>query len=161
MYSARSQAPFEFLNPILHPERPGRIPLSVAITVVALFEGRVKIDWALILHDTIHKQVGHLEPIPPWSYVSPFLFHLYQHVGCLSPSIGCTAGNNELIQHVSVHLNEVLPINPAQLAMLPPIHDRRMGEPQFCPTDEPEENLDIQINQNIFLSKYKKRAKSD
>lgn len=75
---------FEFLNPILHPERPGRISLTVAITVVASLEGRVLIDWALVLHDVIHKLVAILPRIPPFSYVSPYLFHVYDHSGCLS-----------------------------------------------------------------------------
>lgn len=74
---------FEFLNPILHPKRP---LLTVAITIVASFKGRVSIDWAMVLHDLIQKHVAQLERIPSFSYVSPFLFHVYAHSGCLSTS---------------------------------------------------------------------------
>lgn len=77
---------FEFLNPILHPERPGQISLTMAITIVASFEGRVLIDWAMVLHDLIQKHVALLERIPLFSYACPFLFHVYAHSGCLSAS---------------------------------------------------------------------------
>ena len=69
----------EFLMPILNPEKPKRITLTMANTLFgALFEVRL-VNWGVLIH-IISRAIPYIGKKP--SYLSPYILHLYQHYEC-------------------------------------------------------------------------------
>ena len=69
----------EFMMPILNPEKPKRITLTMANTLFeALFEVQL-VNWGLLIHETVARAIPYIVRKP--SYLSPFIMHLYTY-GC-------------------------------------------------------------------------------
>jgi hypothetical protein len=65
-----------FLNPLLYPQKPHRVIVWIASTIVAcLFHGR-KTNWTSIFHKVITKQVVGKQKIP--TFVSCNLLYLFK-----------------------------------------------------------------------------------
>ena len=80
----RQRRLLEFLVPIVHPDKPTRVTITIGNTIFgALDEGR-EVDWGVVFRDMAHqlaKGVGKPKPTP----ICPFLFHLYEGQGLLTP----------------------------------------------------------------------------
>ena len=68
-----------FLNPILHPEKPKRIIRALAATILGSYRGKVTVDWAHLIDDTIDKLVKNVRSskTKSGSPLSTYLAHLY------------------------------------------------------------------------------------
>ena len=78
----RARRVLEFVVPILYPEKPSRVMLTVGNTIFgALFKVR-KVNWRQVLQEVIEKVVSALKKEKP-SPISPYLFHLYHKNECL------------------------------------------------------------------------------
>ena len=73
----------EFLVPIVHPDKPTRVTITIRNTIFgALDEGR-EVDWGVVFRDMaqrLAKGVGKSKPTP----ICLFLFHLYEGQGLLT-----------------------------------------------------------------------------
>ena len=73
----------EFLIPIVHPDKPTRVTITIGNTIFeALDEGR-EVDWGVVfcnLAQRLAKGVGKPKP----TSICPFLFHLYDRWGLLT-----------------------------------------------------------------------------
>ena len=66
----------EFLIPILYPEKPTRVMVTVGNTIFGALLGKRKVDWGIVLQAVVAKLVEgarKLKAIP----IGPYMFHLY------------------------------------------------------------------------------------
>ena len=78
----RERRMLEFLMPILNPEKPKRISLTVANTLSGAMSGVRPVNWGLLIHEVVGWAIPNIGRKP--SYLSPFLLHLYMHYDCIS-----------------------------------------------------------------------------
>jgi hypothetical protein len=72
----------EFLMPILNPEKPKRISLTMANTLFGALSGVQPVNWGLLIHETVARAIPSIGRKP--SYLSPFLLHLYRRYECIT-----------------------------------------------------------------------------
>src|SRR6202161_2067797 len=73
----------EFLMPILYPEKPKRISLTMANTLFGALSGVRPVNWGLLIHEVVGRAIPNIGRKP--SYLSPFILHLYKHYECIKP----------------------------------------------------------------------------
>ena len=78
----------EFIVPIVHPDKPTRVTITIGNTIFGVLDRGREVDWGVVFRDLarrLAKGVGKPKPTP----ICPFLFHLYDGQGLLT-------GNEEL-----------------------------------------------------------------
>ena len=73
----------EFMIPIVHPDKPTRVTITIGNTIFSALDGGREVDWGVIFQDLVQrpaKGVGKPKPTP----ICPFLFHLYEGQGVLT-----------------------------------------------------------------------------
>ena len=73
----RAKQVLEFLIPILYPEKPTRVIVTVGNTVFGALLGDRPVDWGLLIYDVVARMVGLVSKGKP-TMVCPFMFHLYK-----------------------------------------------------------------------------------
>ena len=81
--SKRERRVLEFLLPILNPDKPKRISLIMANTLLGAMFGSRLINWGLLIHEIVAKAIPNIGKKP--LFFSPFIFHLYHHYDLLVP----------------------------------------------------------------------------
>ena len=79
----RNRRLLEFLIPIVHPDKPTRVTITIGNTIFGALDGRREVDWGVVFRDMIQKLakgVGKPKPTP----ICPFLFHIYEGQGLLT-----------------------------------------------------------------------------
>ena len=79
----RTRTCLAFLAPILNPEKPHRLTVRLANTIIGAYSGEREVDWGVLIRDTIEKlvrNIGKTRPTP----ISPFLYHLYRKAELLT-----------------------------------------------------------------------------
>lgn len=74
----------QFIVPVLHPEKPTRVTLTLGNTIFGSLSGDRKVDWARVVSDLVAQlisRVGKSRATP----VCPYLFHLYRSLQLLKP----------------------------------------------------------------------------
>ena len=71
-----------FLMPILNPEKPKRISLTMANTLFGAIFGVRLVNWGLLIHEVVGRAIPNIGRKP--SYLSPFILHLYKHYDCIT-----------------------------------------------------------------------------
>lgn len=66
-----------YLAPILNAEKPHRIAVRLANTILGAFYGEREVNWGVFVHDLVIKLVGNIGKSRP-SPLTPFLYHLYK-----------------------------------------------------------------------------------
>ena len=73
----------EYVVPILNPEKPIALTVTLARGILAALHQRKHINWAYLVHRNTQKMAHNL-----WSKkgcaLAPFLYHLYEKNGCLT-----------------------------------------------------------------------------
>ena len=62
--------------PILYPEKPARVTVTVGNTIFGAYTEEREVDWALVIRDVVRRLltgVGKSKPTP----ICPYLLHLY------------------------------------------------------------------------------------
>ena len=67
--------------PILNPEKPKRITLTMANTMFGAMSGVQPVNWGMLIHEVVGRAIPHIGRKP--SYLSPFILHLYKHYECI------------------------------------------------------------------------------
>jgi hypothetical protein len=70
--NARERRMLEFFMPILNPEKPKRISLTMANTLFGAMSGVRPVNWGLLIHEVFGKAIPHIGRKP--SYLSPSFF---------------------------------------------------------------------------------------
>ena len=79
----RQRRLLEFLVPIVHPNKPTQVTITIENTIFRALDGRREIDWGVVFRDLaqrLAKEVGKPKPTP----ICPFLFPLYEEQGLLT-----------------------------------------------------------------------------
>ena len=87
----RERRVLEFVIPILYPEKPTWITVTLDNTIFGALSGTRKVNWDLVIQELVEKLVSGLEKGKP-SPINPYLFHLYDRFKCL------TEGEMEMIE---------------------------------------------------------------
>ena len=66
----RERRVLEFLMPILYPEKPKRISLTMANTLFGALSGVRLVNWGLLIHEIVGRALPNIGKKP--SYLSPF-----------------------------------------------------------------------------------------
>ena len=66
----------EFLIPILYPEKPTRVTITVGNTIFGALLGERKVDWRVVLQAVVAKLVEGARKLKAMP-IGPYLFHLY------------------------------------------------------------------------------------
>ena len=77
----RERRVLEFLMPILYPEKPKRISLTMANTLFGALSGVRPVNWGLLIHEVVGRAIPNIGQKP--SYLSPFILHLFKHYECI------------------------------------------------------------------------------
>jgi hypothetical protein len=80
--NGRERRMLEFLMPILNPEKPKRISLTMANTLFGAMSGVRLVNWGLLIHEVVGRAIPHIGRKP--SYISPFLLRLYRRYDCIT-----------------------------------------------------------------------------
>ena len=72
----------EFLVPILNPEHPNQLTVTLANTIFGALSGDQKVRWGLVVRDLVAKMAPSLGKSKP-SGITPFLYHLYESLGVM------------------------------------------------------------------------------
>ena len=78
----RNRRLLEFLIPIVHPDKPTRVTITIGNTIFGALDSEREVDWGVVFPDMIQrlaKGVGKPKPTP----ICPFLFHIYEGQGLL------------------------------------------------------------------------------
>ena len=74
--NVREHRVIEFLLPILYPEKPKRLSITMANTIFEALFGTQPVRWGRLIQKLVEKSIPHIgkKPFP----LSPYLLHLYQ-----------------------------------------------------------------------------------
>ena len=78
----RERRVLEFVMPILYPERPGRVTMTMGNTIFGALSEVREVSWGQVIQEVVDKLVSNLENEKPSSICS-YLFHLYHRFECL------------------------------------------------------------------------------
>ena len=82
---ARARTVLEFLVPLLNPEKPTRVTITVGNTIFGALSGERPVDWSLIVKDLVQRLfsgMGKSKATP----ICPYVFHLYHSHEVLLPA---------------------------------------------------------------------------
>ena len=75
----------EFLVPLLYPEKPTRVTITVGNTIFGALSGERPVDWGILVKDLVQRLLsgmGKSKATP----ICPYMFHLYQSHELLLPA---------------------------------------------------------------------------
>ena len=79
---ARARKVLEFLVPLLYPEKPIRVTITIGNTILGALSGERPVDWGAVLKDVVQRLyagMGKSKATP----LCPYIFHLYHMDECL------------------------------------------------------------------------------
>ena len=76
----RERRMLEFIMPVLNPEKPKRITLTMANTLFGALSGVRPVNWGVLIHEVVSRAIPYIGRKP--FYFPPFILHLYQHYEC-------------------------------------------------------------------------------
>ena len=118
--------------PILYPEKPTRVTVTVGNTVFGALLGDRPVDWGLLIYDVVTRMVGLVSKGKP-TMVCPFMFHIYKERQVLrSLELATYTLAMEMVKYDCTHDPEP---NPERAPT--PSHSES-GRPQ--PTSTPEKS---------------------
>ena len=78
----RERRIIEFILPILSPEKPKRLSITMANTLFGANSGVRPVNWGRLIQEYVEKSIPNIGRKP--SFLSPYILHLYQHYGCIN-----------------------------------------------------------------------------
>ena len=80
--NARQRRVLEFLVPIVHPDKPTWMTITIGNTIFRALDGGRGVDWGVVFRDLAQRLAKRIGKPKPTS-ICPFLFHLYDSQGLL------------------------------------------------------------------------------
>ena len=124
------------MMPILNPEKPKRVTLTVANTLFGALSGVRPVDWGVIIHEIVARGISQIGKKP--FYVSPFIMNLYEfhHCTTVDEDDKLLSGREEILYKLQPAPHEDNPENdppipdaPPSSPGSPPESFRRTGSP--------------------------------
>ena len=142
----RVRRTLEFLVPLLYPEKPTRVTITVGNTIFGALSGERPVDWGVVVKDVVQRllsEMGKSKATP----ICPYIFHLYH-----SHELLLTAEKEYRIQEALVKHNVELeedddpasPVNP---------EERESSDDSECESLTPSEIREIQKQEAAWLKK--------
>ena len=81
----RARRVLEFLVPLLYPEKPTRVTITVGNTIFGALSGERPVDWGVVVKDLVQRLLfgmGRSKATP----ICPYIFHLYHSHELLLPA---------------------------------------------------------------------------
>ena len=75
----------EFLVPLLYPEKPTRVTITVGNTIFGALSGERPVDWGIVIKDLVQRLLSGMEKSKA-TPICPYVFHLYQSHELLLPA---------------------------------------------------------------------------
>ena len=75
----------EFLVPLLYPEKPTRVTITVGNTIFGALSGERPIDWGIVVKDLVQRLLSGMRKSKA-TPIYPYVFHLYQSHELLLPA---------------------------------------------------------------------------
>ena len=143
----RAKRVLEFLVPLLYPEKPTRVMITVGNTIFGALSGERPVDWGIIVKDLVQRLLsgmGKSKATP----ICPYVFHLYHSQELLLPTEKKEYRTKEALQKYNVESErEDDPENPAN-----PDEDESSDDSE-CESLTPSEIREIQKQDAARLKK--------
>ena len=81
----RARRVLEFLVPLLYPEKPTRVTITVGNTIFGALSGERPVDWGVVVKDLVQRLLSGMGRSKATS-ICPYVFHLYQAHELLLPA---------------------------------------------------------------------------
>ena len=75
----------EFLVPLLYPEKPTRVTITVGNTIFGALSGERPVDWGIVVKDLVQRLLSGMEKSKA-TPICPYIFHLYHLHELLLPA---------------------------------------------------------------------------
>ena len=75
----------EFLVPLLYPEKPTRVTITVGNTIFGALSGERPVDWEIVVKDLVQRLLSGMGKSKA-TLICPYVFHLYQSHKLLLPA---------------------------------------------------------------------------
>ena len=80
----RAKKVLEFLVPLLYPEKPTRVTITVGNTIFGALSGERSVDWRIVVKDLVQRLLSGMEKSKA-TPICPYVFHLYHSQELLLP----------------------------------------------------------------------------
>ena len=97
----RAKRVLEFLVPLLYPEKPTRVIITVGNTIFGALSGERSVDWGIVMKDLVQRLLsgmGKSKATP----ICPYVFHLYHSQELLLPTKKKEYRTKEALQKYNV-----------------------------------------------------------
>ena len=81
----RTRRVLEFLVPLLYPEKPMRVTITVGNTIFGALSGERPVDWGIVVKDLVQRLVSGMGKSKA-TLICPYIFHLYHSHELLLPT---------------------------------------------------------------------------
>ena len=82
---SRVKRVLEFLVPLLYPEKPTRVTITVGNTIFGALSGERPIDWGIVVKDLVQRLLSGMGKSKA-TLICPYIFHLYHSHELLLPA---------------------------------------------------------------------------
>jgi hypothetical protein len=72
----------EFILPILSPEKPKRLTITMANTLFGAMSGVRPVNWGRLIQEYVERNIPFIGRKP--FFLSPYILHLYKHYECIT-----------------------------------------------------------------------------
>ena len=105
----REQRIIEFILPILSPEKPKRLNITMANTLFGAISGVSPVNWGRLIQEYAEKSIPHIGRKP--SFLSPYILHLYQHYSYINEAeeVVLTIMEDEVVYKLGPDVEETEP----------------------------------------------------
>ena len=88
----------EFLIPLLYPEKPTRVTITMGKTIFGALFGERLVDWGIVVKDLVQRLVSGMgkSKVTP---ICPYIFHLYHSHKLLLPAVKEYRIKEALLKH--------------------------------------------------------------
>ena len=137
----RERKIIEFNMPILSPEKPKRLSITMANTLFGAISGVRPVNWGRLIQENVEKSIPHIGRKP--SFLSPYILHLYQHYGCINEAEDAlTIAEDEVVYKLSPDVEATEPgteesLGDPAVKLLPLIRPRSGTQEGDHPTATP------------------------
>ena len=138
----------EFLVPLLYPEKPTRVTITVGNTIFGALFGERPVDWGIVVKDLVQRLLfgmGKSKATP----ICPYIFHLYHSHELLLPAEKKEYRIQEaLVKHNVESEEDEDPASPAN-----PDEEKSLDDSDECESLTPSEIREIQKQEAARLKK--------
>ena len=138
----------EFLVPLLHPEKPTRVTITVGNTIFEALSGERPVDWGIVVKDLVQRLLSGMEKSKA-TPICPYVFHLYHSHELLLPAKKKEYRIQEALAKHNVESEEDEdPTSPAN-----PDKEESSDNSDECESLTPSEIREIQKQEAAWLKK--------